>query len=116
MPLTPEQKTNLLIGGGVGALSILGVLFLGRRTADTSPRAFGGPPLTQAPGHQAPGHYAPSRGQVRPERRRKRRRGDGERGDRERGERGNRGEHMSSADNGRGEYRKKKHKRHHRGD
>jgi len=92
--MTSEQKKNLLIGGGVGVLALLGGLLLGRRTAGASPRTLAGPPLVQVPVR-----HPPSQGQV-PHRRKRRRHEGGERGD-----------------NGRGEYgRKKKHKRHHRDD
>lgn len=104
MPLTPEQKKNLLIGGGVGGLALLGVLLLGRRTADASPRSLAGPPPAQAHGH-----HAPAQGQARsdhraPQRHKRRRHDDG-------------GERDDGGDNARGEYgRKRKHRRHHHGD
>lgn len=106
MPLTPEQKKNLLIGGGVGALALLGVALLGRSRADAAPLGPGTPQPLQVPSQQL---HPPA--QARPEhhKRKKRRHRDD---DNERGERGER-TRTRHDDNGRGEYGRKKHKRRH---
>lgn len=73
MALTPEQKKNLLIGGGVGALGMLGVILLGRSRAD----------------QQDPAQLAPAPVRARAEHHKRRRRRDRD-DDGERGERGDR--------------------------
>ena len=105
MALTDDQKKNLLIGGGVGALAlVVGFVFGGKAAAAPAPDQS----LQRG---QSPRFQPPQRVPTRDhDRKRKKRRPDdgGERG--ERGVRGERGE------NGRGEYGRKKHRRRHRGD
>ena len=125
MPLTDGQKNGLLIGGGVGALALLGVVLLGRRSADASPRDP--TPRDLSDPHdpvdprslQVPVHPAHAPVQARSEHhKRKRSRRDRD-DDNERGERGERTRSRHDDDNGRGKYgRRKKHKkrkRHHVG-
>lgn len=131
MPLTDGQKNGLLIGGGVGALALLGVVLLGRRSADAPPRGPAGPrdptprdlsgprdPVDprslQAPVH--PAHFpVQARSEQHKRKRRRRDRDD----DNERGERGERTRSRHDDDNARGKYgrrkKRKKHKRHHVG-
>ena len=84
MPLTPDHKKKLLIGGGIGALTLLGVALFKRRPADASPRSEMPPPvLPSVHRSQAPA----------PTRQKKYRRHDDRDDDHVRGEYGRRRKH-----------------------
>ena len=109
MALTDDQKKNLLIGGGVGAATLLTFWLFGGRKAGAAPAH-----APDAPGQQsfpAPGQRPVSMRGPEPHTRKKRhdRDDNDERG--RRGERGERGRRERGR--GRGEYGRNKHKSHH---
>lgn len=121
MALTEDQKKNLLIGGGVGALALaVGFVIFGGKAAAAPAPVFQSPQRGQFPQRFQPSQGIPTRGL---ERTRKKRRHDD---DNERGNRGNRGEdgergnrelgNRDRGENGRGEYSSKRHRRHRRDD
>lgn len=109
MALTDDQKKNLWIGGGVGALTLLGFWLFSDRKAAAAPTHA--PDLRALP-TPAPRTFPVSRRRSEPLRSRSRRDRDidderGERGKRdERGERGERGRRRGNrrGDNARGQY------------
>ena len=105
MALTDEQKKNMLIGGGVGALTLAIGWLLGRRKAEvaTGPQSAR---FAQPPGHLP--SAMPMYGMQGVARKPIKRRRDGD--NNERGERGERGDN-ERGDNDRGEYRKKRRRR-----
>jgi hypothetical protein len=85
VPLTPDHKKKLLIGGGIGALTLLGVALFKRRPADPDASPRSELPPAQLPVHRS---QAPA-----PTRQKKLHRHDDRDDDHARGEYGRRRKH-----------------------